>query len=176
MPKLVCLFIVLALSGCAAMKPDMPPLVPVSQVDLARYMGNWHVIANIPPWIEKGAHNSIENYRMDEDGNIPTVFTYRKDSFEGKLKTLESKAFVRNRESNAEWGVQFIWPIKAQYLITYVAADYSQAIVARDKRDYVWMLARTPAISDRDYAQLRARIADMGYDVSKLQKVPQRNP
>lgn len=166
----------MALTACTSMRLAHPPLKTVAQVDLPRYMGDWYVIANIPPSIEKGAHNSIENYRLDEDGNVPTVFTYRKDSFDGPVKTLKSKAFVRKPESNAEWGVQFIWPIKAEYLVVYLSEDYSQVIVARNKRDYVWMMARTPSISDQDYAALRTRISNMGYDVSQLQKVPQRWP
>lgn len=127
----------LALAGAAlAKKDDTPPIQPVPSVDLARYVGNWYVIANIPPGIEKGAHNSIENYRINKDGEIPTVFTYRDDGFDGKLKTLKSKAFV-SKETNSVWGVQFFWPIRAEYLIAYVDPDYTRAIVARNKRDYV---------------------------------------
>lgn len=164
----------LALTACAS-QPTMPPLPTVANVDLPRYMGDWFVIANIPPKIEKNAYNSVENYRLDEDGNVPTVFTYRKDSFEGKLKTLKSKGFIQD-SSNATWGVQFIWPVKAEYLITYLSPGYTQAIVARNKRDYVWILARTPQISETNYAALRTRVAGMGYDMTKLQKVPQRWP
>ena len=166
----------LLLSGAAfAAKQERPPITPVKDVDLARYVGNWYVIANIPPRIEKDAYNSVENYRINKDGEIPTVFTYRDGSFEGKLKTLESKAFP-SKESAAVWGVQFIWPIKAEYLIAYLDADYSRAIVARNKRDYVWLMARTPTIPEAEYAALRQRIGDMGYDLSKLQRVPQRWP
>jgi apolipoprotein D and lipocalin family protein len=33
-------------------------------VDLERFMGDWYVIANIPTFIEKGAHNAVEGYQM----------------------------------------------------------------------------------------------------------------
>lgn len=166
----------LLLAGSAyAAKPDLPPIRPVAEVDLARYSGNWYVIANIPPGIEKGAHNSVENYRVNKKGEIPTVFTYRDDSFDGKLKTLESKAFP-SKDSSAVWGVQFIWPIKAEYLIAYLDPDYTRVIVARNKRDYVWLMARTPTIPEAEYAALRQRIGAMGYDLDKLQRVPQRWP
>ncbi|HSW14186.1 MAG TPA: lipocalin family protein [Solimonas sp.] len=162
----------LLLAGCAS----PAPLPTVGQVDLQRYMGDWYVIANIPPWIEKEAVNSVENYRLDEDGNVPTVFTYRKKTFDGPLKTLTNTAYVVNRQTNAEWGVQFIWPIKAEYRIAWLAPDYSQVIVARSKRDYVWLMARTPQIPEAEYRALKQRIADMGYDESKLRLVPQRWP
>ena len=45
---------------------------------------------------------------------------------------------------NAVWGMQFIWPIKAEYVISYLDAGYSETIIARSKRDYAWIMARTP--------------------------------
>jgi apolipoprotein D and lipocalin family protein len=53
--------------------------------------------------------------------------------------------------------------------------DYTQTIVGREARDYVWIMARTPAISEQDYQALVAMIAREGYDVAQLQKVPHRD-
>ncbi|MFN7137610.1 MAG: lipocalin family protein, partial [Thermomonas sp.] len=75
--------------------------------------------------------------------------------------------------NGAEWGMQFIWPIKAEYVIVYLDADYQQTIVGRSKRDYVWLMSRTPKMSDADYNKATARIAALGYDLSKLRRVPQ---
>lgn len=160
-------------AGCSTM-PPMPPLQPVKSLDLQRYVGEWYVIANIPPWIERDAVNSVELYSLDEDGNVPTLFTYRNKSFDAPVKSLKSKGFVVDRQSNAEWGIQFIWPIKAEYLVTWLAEDYSTAIVARNKRDYVWLLARTPQIPEQEYERLRRKIGEMGYDLDQLRKVPQQ--
>jgi cyclopropane fatty-acyl-phospholipid synthase-like methyltransferase len=57
--------------------------------------------------------------------------------------------FVKDGSGNAEWGVQVFWPIKAQYIVAYLKDDYSQTIVARDNRDYTWIMARTPTIRRR---------------------------
>jgi apolipoprotein D and lipocalin family protein len=35
-------------------------------------------------------------------------------------------------------------------------------------------MARTPQIAESDYAALVAFVADQGYDVAKLERVPQR--
>jgi apolipoprotein D and lipocalin family protein len=72
--------------------------------------------------------------------------------------------------------MQFVWPIKADYRISYVSEDYGQTVIAREKRDYVWIMARTPTLSDADYARLTAFVESIGYDTSKLRKVPQRAP
>jgi apolipoprotein D and lipocalin family protein len=87
---------------------------------------------------------------------------------------MRPRGFVRDRQSNAVWGMQFVWPIKAEYLVAYVDADYTETIIARSRRDYVWIMARTPRISPADFARLQRKVADLGYDTSKLQRVPQR--
>jgi apolipoprotein D and lipocalin family protein len=136
-------------------------------------MGDWYVIANIPTFLEKGAHNAVENYQLNDDGTIATTFTYRADAFDGKPKEYRPKGFIKDTKSNALWGMRFIWPIKADYRIVYLDDAYSQTIVARQSRDYVWIMARTPSISEQDYEQLVSFVESIGYDVSKLQRVPQ---
>jgi apolipoprotein D and lipocalin family protein len=150
------------------------PLPTVPKVDLERYMGEWYVIANIPTAWEKGAFNAQETYRLNPDGTIATTFTFRKGGFDGPLKVMKPKSWVRDPESNAAWWMQFFWPLKAEYLIAYLSPDYSQAIVARTKRDYVWIMARAPSISEADYSLLVEKVAELGYDAARLQRMPQR--
>ena len=163
-----------ALGGCQTMN-DHPPLKIAQNVDLKRFMGDWYVIANIPTFIEGGAHNAIESYRLEPDGvTIPTTFTFRQGSFDGEAKRYTPTGFVRDRQSNAVWGMQFVWPIKADYRIVYVADDYSATIIGREKRDYAWIMARTPSIAEAEYRRLVGMLAAQGYDISKVRKVPQR--
>ena len=160
----------LALAGCSS-----APTVPhVAKVDLQRFMGDWYVIANIPTPFEKGAHNAVESYRLDTDGSIATTFTYREDSFDGPKRVMRPRGFVRDADSNAIWAMQFIWPIKSEYVIAHVDAAYSETIIARSKRDYVWIMARRPALAPEEYARLAQRVQALGYDIDELQKVPQR--
>jgi len=162
----------LALAGCQS--APRTPLATVPRVDLERFMGDWYVIANIPTFIEEGAHNAVESYRLDADGTIATTFTFRDGGFDGPEKRYTPRGYVLDRDSNAVWGMQFIWPIKADYRIVYLAPDYSQTVIAREARDYLWIMARTPSISEADYARLVALAGSLGYDTSRIQKVPQR--
>jgi len=167
---------ILALSlitGCAT---SLPPLRTVERVDLKRFMGTWYVIAAIPTFIETDAFNSVESYRLDADGTVDTTFTFRKGAFDGPLKTYNPRGFIVDTASNATWGMQFIWPIKAEYLITHLSDDYGQTVIGRNKRDYVWIMARSPQIPEADYERIVAELAAQGYDVTKLRKVPQRWP
>jgi len=162
----------LFVTGCQSVA--QPPIRVVDHVDLPRFMGDWYVIANIPTWLEKGAHNAVESYRLLPDGTVATTFTFRDGSFDGPEKRYHPHGFVSDKTGNAVWGMQFIWPIKADYRIVYLTPDYSQTVIGRQKRDYVWIMARTPAIPEADYRRILALLAEQGYDISKVQRVPQR--
>jgi apolipoprotein D and lipocalin family protein len=168
MKLLLALFI--GLAGCATQ--HQTPIATVPQVDLPRFMGKWYVIAAIPTPIETESYNAIERYDLEKDGTIATTFTFNKGSLDGKLKTYRPRGYVVENSGNALWGMQFIWPIKAEYRIAYLDPDYSQTVIARNARDYVWIMARTPTISNADYAKLSQFVSDLGYDASKLRKVP----
>jgi apolipoprotein D and lipocalin family protein len=160
--------------AAACSTTSLPPIETVRHVDLKRFMGDWYVVANIPTSVEKGAHNAVESYELAPNGTIKTTFTFRKDSFDGERKEYHPTGFVKDRESNAVWGMQFIWPIKADYRIIYLTDDYSQTVIGRNKRDYVWVMAHTPAIPDEDFQRMVALLDKQGYDTTKLQRVPQR--
>jgi apolipoprotein D and lipocalin family protein len=162
---------VLLLSACASAPRSAVPTVP--HVDLPRFMGDWHVIASIPTFLEKDAYDAVESYRLNADGTIATTFTFRKGSFDGPLKTMKPRGWVRDA-SNAVWGMQFIWPFKAEYLIAYVNEDYTSTIIARSARDYVWIMARSPQLPPDEYQRLVDAVGRLGYDTARLRIVPQR--
>lgn len=159
------------LQGCATKRA---PIRTEQSIDLPRFMGDWYVIANIPTSLEEGAHNAVESYRLDDDGTIATTFTFRDGSFDGEPKRYTPRGFVRDGSSNAVWGMQFVWPIKAEYRIVFVDDAYERTIIGRSKRDYVWIMARTPTIPEEDYEGMVRLLVAEGYDTSRLRRVPQK--
>jgi len=169
------LFIITVLGFLGACQSTpRPPLALVDNVDLQRFMGDWYVIASIPTFLETNAYNAVESYSLNQDGTVATTFTFREGGFNGELKRYTPTGFVRDDPSNAIWGMQFIWPIKADYRIIYLTEDYSQTVIGRQERDYVWIMARTPSIPESDYQRLVQFLETQGYDVSQLRKVPQQ--
>lgn len=171
--QFVAMSMALAGTGCAIV-PDAQKIVTESYVDLARFMGEWYVIASIPTAIEKNIYNATERYRLDDDGTIATTFCFRKGGFQGEQKTYRPRGFVRDTSSNAEWGMRFVWPIKSDYRIVFVDEDYAQTIIGRNKRDYAWIMARTPTISNEDLFERVRLLREQGYDTARLRLVPQR--
>ena len=151
----------------------MKPIQTVDFVDLNRFMGDWYVIANIPTFIETDAFNAIETYAMNSDGTIATTFTFYDGAPDGERKQYKPTGFIVDSQSNALWDMQFIWPFKAEYRIIYLDDDYQTTIIGRSKRDYVWLMSRRPDIDEARYRSLLTYIESQGYDIEKVQKVPQ---
>lgn len=162
----------LLLGACSVMPPEQFPRMDSVNVD--RYMGGWFVIAHIPPGVVSDSYNNIERYQRGEGNRINTVYTYRDGGFDGEAKRMEPTGFVLDEGDGAVWAMQFIWPIKMEYTIAYVDAAYETTIVARSKRDWVWIMARRPQIDEATYQGLVQRVEALGYDISQLRKVPQQ--
>ena len=148
------------------------PVLPVSDnLELPRFMGRWYVIASIPTPFETEAYNATEDYERLPGGDVATTFSYNKGSLDGPLKVSRPKGFV-SAENDAIWKMQFLWPFKADYRVAFVDDAHEVTIVGREKRDYVWLMARRSGMPEQDYSQYVAKIASYGYDVSKLRRVP----
>ena len=184
MRKIACLVTMLCLGACAGVGREVEvqaPLPTIAGVDLARYMGDWYVVAAIPASYEKDAHNWLLNYQLDRERRVVAEGVFRQGSFDGPIRKLSLLNTVVDPGVNshwnqalAPWGMGTPWPVEPEYRIAYVSDDYTRAIVARSQRDHVWVLSRSREIADADYERLKHRVALMGYDVEKLERVPQR--
>lgn len=162
------------LAGCATVK-DAPPVVD-RKVELERFMGPWYVVAGRFTWLERNAYNGVESYELKPDGTIATTYAFRKGGFDGPLKTYYPSGSVFNRENNAEWRMQFLWPFKAAYLILFVDDEYRWTVIGEPSRKYLWIMAREPHIPDDIMESITARLAEIGYDTTKIVPMPQQWP
>tara|TARA_R110002110_G_scaffold361515_1_gene571188 strand:+ start:2114 stop:2632 length:519 start_codon:yes stop_codon:yes gene_type:complete len=160
------LILTLCLTGCATLEP----IRTADQVDLTKFAGDWYVIATIPTFLETDAYNAVESYALPKDGKIATTFRFNEGGFDGEEKIYRPTGFLT--DDPAVWGMQFVWPIKAEYRIVYVSDDYETTIIGRRKRDYVWIMARSPNLPSDQYDALLKIVDQEGYDLSKLRKVP----
>lgn len=175
--KLNALMIVLLAYGCngndSVIEKKFPPLETVNYVDIERFMGDWYVIANIPTFIEKRATNAIESYKLNDQGEVETTFTFYEDSPNGKIKKYNPKGFIYNKETNAEWRMQFLWPIKMPFLIIDLDEDYSFTVIGVPNRNYVWIMSRKPFINPDTYEMIITKLKEVGYETSKIKMIRQ---
>ena len=175
--SLVVLLSLAILNACAT--NETPPLQALDRkVDLERFMGDWYVIGfipiSIPFFSEAGAHNGVESYRLDEEGVIETTYTFRDGGFDGPEKRFTPKGWVHDEGTNTEWRMQFLWPFKAAYLIVYLDEAYEKTIIGVPDRKYVWIMSRDWDLREDEYEEMLDRVERLGYDVDKVQRVPQR--
>lgn len=156
------------MSACSSPQP----IRTAERVDLDRFMGDWYVVANIPTSFERNAWNALEQYSRNERGEIETTFTFNKGAADGPEKVYRPKGFVTDDPSNAVWGMQFIWPFKAEYRILHVDEDYSETIIGRRKRDYLWIMTRVPHPDEAQLERLIQIAVEEGYLREKIQRVP----
>jgi apolipoprotein D and lipocalin family protein len=148
-------------------------LKTVAYVDIPRFMGDWYVIAVLPNPIEKNAVNSIESYSLNEDGTIAVIYSYHKGSPQGKKKIMHPKGKIYDTKTNSEWRMRVFWPFWAKFLIIDLAEDYRYTVIGVPSRKFLWIMSRSPMLSEADYSAILKRLKKQDYDLNKIKKIPQ---
>jgi len=157
--------LMIGLFGCSYQTGK--PMKVIDQLDLPRFMGDWHVLADIATPFDRNAVLPLERYKLVDDNIVETIYQYHDGSPEGPIRERHLKGFV-STDSNAIWGMQIIWPIKADYRVVYLDDAYQTTIIGRVKRDFVWVMARTPTIASEDFEALLNEVQALGYDLDRL--------
>ena len=154
-------FVAVVAAGCVtAPKVDN---TPVAALDLERYLGEWYEIARFDHSFERGIEKCRANYVVRRDGGIDVINTGVKD---GKPKEARGKA--KKTDTPGLLRVSFFGPFYADYRVLMIDGDYTHALVGSGGADYLWILSRTPAITDAAKSALLAEAKRRGYDTSAL--------
>ena len=149
-----------------------PLLRTVESVDLSRYSGTWYEIARYPNHFQRDCQSDTKaEYTLRKDGQVQVVNSCRQK--DGKTKTARGTAKVADNRTNARLRVTFFWPFYGDYWVIGLSHDYRYAIVGEPKRNYLWILSRTPEMDEATYKEVLDQIREAGYDPGKLIKTPQ---
>jgi apolipoprotein D and lipocalin family protein len=170
-PYAVMIFVACSLHAVAEEK--LPPLETVARVDIERYMGKWYEIASFPQWFQKGCVATAATYTLRNDGAVDVLNQCREKTLDGKEKRAKGKAWVVEKKSNAKLKVRFFWPFSGDYWIIDLDDNYQYAVVGHPKRNYLWILSRTPQLDQEVYDRILTRLRDLHYDLTPLQKTLQ---
>lgn len=144
----------MSLPGCQSVSTKCsPPLKTVDKVDINKYLGKWYEIASLPQWFQRNCFGSTANYFLREDGDIGVVNSCFEDSVNGPIKRVRGKAWAVD-SSNSKLQVQFFWPFRGDYWIIELGENYDYAVVGNPTREYLWILSRSPQISEDFYNKL----------------------
>ncbi|MBS0447447.1 MAG: lipocalin family protein [Proteobacteria bacterium] len=168
-----------ALLAACATPPQ--PLILAQPTDPARLAGDWYVIASIPSTWEAGGYDAKESFAPRSDGKVDTVYSFHADAGDGPLRSYHT-VLTPVGQGGVVWRQHYAWPfdrlvpIDRDFRIAYLSPDAGQAVIAREDRDYLLILARSPKLADADYGQLLNFTTRIGYDASQIKRVPQSAP
>ena len=178
--KTVLINTLLAFYACSAFAVDTPgPLATIATLDVPRYMGTWYEIAKYPNWFQrKCLKNTRANYSAQADGKVRVVnFCTTK---EGEVTEAVGEARQMGSSNSAKLEVRFapawlsfvplVW---GDYWVIDLDPGYQVVAVSEPKREYLWILSRTPDLSSKAYGDLVDRLQKKGFDTAKLERTPQ---
>jgi apolipoprotein D and lipocalin family protein len=189
MKKLLLMAMLLAVAGApvAADGPaQAPPLQALPSLDVASYMGTWYQVLWIPNRFQRQCvADTSATYRERGDGTIEVVNRCRLadgkfDSVTGVARPPAGAArIVSGRLMPARLEVSFV-PVWLRwtgigwgaYWVVELAPEGRYAIVSEPSREYLWILARQPALTPQDETAIKARLESLGFDLTRLQAHP----
>jgi len=154
----------LVIGGCASMPEGVKP---VDNFDLNRYLGTWYEIARLDNRFEKDMDNVSANYSLREDGKVKVVNKGFKIEQE-KWSSVTGKAY-QVEEGKGFLKVSFFGPFYGSYVVFELdQKNYDYAFVTGNSRDYLWLLARTPEVSEKVIDQFVKKAKALGYETDQL--------
>lgn len=164
------LSLVAGVVGCA----HGPEPRTVERVDLGRYAGRWYEIARLPQGFEKGCAGVTATYTLREDGKVGVVNRCEQGRVGGKSRDISGVARVTNAPANTKLKVMFFWPFEGDYWVFRLNDDYTTAAVGSPDRKSLWILHRSPEMSEEEYGALVGSLKSDGFPVEKLERTPQK--
>lgn len=166
----IALFAAAILAACASepvYRRAEPPLNAAPAVEIDRYLGRWYEIARYPNGFQKECEAVTAAYSRREDGLIKVVNAC--GAIEGsRARTAVGRAKIVDPQSNAKLKVSFFGPFWGDYWIVDLKEDYARAIVGEPSGRYLWVLAREPALSEAERADILATLDRLGYPSEPL--------
>ncbi|MEH6394480.1 lipocalin family protein [Pseudoalteromonas sp.] len=168
---IVCtLFVSCLLIGCTAM-PDK--VTPVSPFSIEQYQGKWYEIARLDHSFERDLENVTADYSINDDGSV-TVLNRGFNAQDNEWSEAQGKAKFVDSDNVGHLKVSFFGPFYSSYVVFGLdQQNYQYAYVSGYNNDYLWLLARTPTVSEQRIADFKASAKQRGFNTDKLIMVKQ---
>lgn len=135
----------------------------VTDLDVEKFMGEWHEVGSIPAWFQRGLSDVTATYTLRSDGTIGVLNQGVKKNGEVKARYASAEVFESGRLK-----VSFFPLMKGDYNVLYVDEFYSYALVGGGNPKYLWILSRTPGLDERVISGLLEVAEEQGYSVDRF--------
>lgn len=151
----------------------------IASLDVPRYMGTWYEIAKFPNWFQKKcASNTKAVYSVRTDGNLKVLNSCKTadgsaSEAEGTARQIGAKDSPKLEVRFAPAWLSFLPMVWGDYWVIDLDPQYQVAAVSDPRREYLWVLSRTPQLDKKTYDELLQRLQAQQFDVRKLETTMQ---
>lgn len=155
------------------------PLQAIERLDVERYLGTWFEIAKYPNRFQRQCVADTQaQYRQRDDGQLDVVNRCRQANGElteavGRARQLGAADSPRLEVRFAPAWLSWLPMVWGDYWVIDLDPAYRMVAVSEPKREYLWILSRSPAVDPVAYQALLGRLQAKGFDVSKLEPTAQ---
>lgn len=167
-------------SQAIAQKSDQSVRATAS-LDVPRYQGTWYEIAKFPNWFQKKCiANTKATYTAKPDGNLRVLNSCKTaggdtSEAEGLARQIGAKDSSKLEVRFAPAWLSFLPLVWGDYWVIDLDPQYQLAVVSDPRREYLWILSRTPQLDPKVYRDVLNRLQQQQFDIQKLELTPQKN-
>lgn len=158
---------------------ELQAVKTIPSIDVARYLGTWYEIAKFPNWFQRKCLSGTNaNYQLKEDGNVKVTNRCKVEGGEmaqaiGTARQIGGATSPKLEVRFApDWLaiLPFVW---GDYWVIDLDPQYQLAAVSDPRREYLWILSRTPKVNQKSYDDLLQRLVAQQFDLTQLSLTPQ---
>jgi len=165
MKKILMLISFILLFGCLGIPEKV---TPVENFEMEKYLGKWYEIARLDHSFERGLTNVTAEYTLKEDGGI-YVKNSGFSSEDNEWSEAEGKAYFVDDSNIGYLKVSFFGPFYGSYIVFDLNnQNYQHAFISGPDLSYLWLLSRTPTISDSLLNRFLEKSKKIGFDTKKI--------
>ncbi len=146
---------------------------PVDNFEVNKYLGKWYEIARLDHSFERGLERVTAEYSLRSDGGID-VKNRGFSTTDNEWSEADGKAYFVNDPDMGYLKVSFFGPFYGSYVVFELdVEDYQYAFVSGPDLPYLWLLSRTPEVSDEVISNFIEKSKSLGFDTDSLIMVKQ---
>ncbi len=180
MKKTACLiFSFTLLLANAAQADGAREVQAIPSLDVPRYTGRWYEIAKFPNRFQKQCvGDTTADYQALEGQQVRVTNRCRRadgkvDEAIGLARQVDGPSSAKLKVRFAPSWLSFVPFVWGDYWVVDLDPSYQLAAVSEPKREYLWVLSRTPQVDPERYKALLVRLQAMGLDTAKLEATRQ---
>lgn len=135
----------------------------ITDFDLNRFLGDWYETARFDHRFERGMQKTKAKYTLRKDGKVDVLNSGVKNG-----KPSEAKGVAKLTGTPGLLRVSFWGPFFSDYRILLLDKDYQYALIGGSSDKYLWILSRTPQLTDEVKEKILAEARFRGYDTTGL--------